>query len=376
MAEDSDLERTEPASDRKIQQARERGQVPHSRELSTFAIFMASAVTIALMGSYLYNGLRNMMHNVLSFGHEAVSDPRLMGQTMVDAAEGILITFAPFALALVIAAVGANMLVSGWVFSSQAFEPKFDRINPLKGIARMFSWQALIEMTKAVLKSAIIAGAAGWMLWTQRADLVNLAAEPLEVAVSHFGWIILSTLLAAGGAFALIALIDVPFQLWQYYRGLRMTKQEVRDELKQTQGDPQVQARIRKLQREAARRRMMAEVPRADVVVTNPTHFAVALKYDEKRMSAPQVLAKGSQLVADRIKELAREHRVPIVEAPPLARALHRHVEIGEVIPATLFNAVAQVLAYVYQLKQPNMTPALPDDWQVPTELDPEAVAG
>lgn len=371
MAEDSDLERTEPASSRKIEQAREQGNVPYSRELSTFAIFMAGAVTFAFIGTNLYQGMRDMMHNALTFNLETVADPALMTRSFTDASLNMLIAFAPLGLALLIAALVANILVTGWMFSSQALQPKFDRINPIKGIQRIFSWQGFSELVKAILKSGIIAGMAGWMLWIQREDLMNLAAEPLEAAVTHAIWIMLWTLLAAGGAFALIAMADVPFQIWQYYRGLRMTKEEVRQEHKQTEGDPHLKARIRQIQRETARRRMMAEVPKAEVVVTNPTHYAVALKYDEKRMSAPQVVAKGSQLVAERIKEIARENRVPIIEAPPLARALHRHVEIGDAIPNTLFTAVAQVLAYVYQLKQPELSPALPSDWQVPADLDP-----
>lgn len=371
MAEDSDLEKTEPASGRKIEQAREQGNVPRSRELATFAILMASAVTVALMGDHFYQGLRSMLRKTYTFDHATATDPSVMIYTLMEATGDILLIFAPFGLALLVVAVGANLLVSGWNYSTQALEPKFDRIDPIQGIARMFSAQSVIELVKAVLKSAVIGGVAGWMLWTQRDDLVNLATEPLNTGISHFAWITLSTFLAAAGAFALIAIIDVPVTLWQYYRKLRMSKDEVKQEFKQQQGDPLIRGRIRQLQREMARRRMMTEIPKAEVVVTNPMHFAVALKYDDKRMSAPQVVAKGSQLVANRIKEIAREHGVPIVEAPPLARALHRHVEIGDTIPGSLFTAVAQVLAYVYQLKQSNTRPSLPDDLQVPAELDP-----
>jgi len=375
MAEDSDLERTEAATGRKIEQAREQGNVPHSRELSTFAILMTGVVTIALMGSYFYQGLHDMMLNVYTFGRAEAMDPHLMGLTLFNAARDMLVTFAPFGLAMVVATIAANLLISGWNFSTQALEFNLDRINPLQGIARLFSVQSGIELFKAILKSAVIGGMSGWMLWRLTGDLLSLASQPLDAAMVHTGWIAMQIFLAAAGAFALIAVIDVPFQLWHYYYKLRMTKQEVIDENKQTQGDPQIKGRIRRMQREMARRRMMAEVPKAEVVVTNPIHYAVALKYDNKRMNAPQVVAKGSQLVAARIKEIAREHGVPIVEAPPLARALHSHVEIGDTIPGTLFTAVAQVLAYVYQLKQSGMTPAMPSDWLVPTELDPEGQA-
>ena len=375
MAEDSDLERTEAATGRKIEQAREQGNVPHSRELSTFAILMTGVVTISLMGSYFYQGMYDMMANVFTFGRAEATDSKLMGLTLLKAASDMLTIFAPLGLALFVATIGSNLLISGWNFSAEAVQFNPSKINPLAGIARMFSTNSAVELFKAVLKSAVIGGMSGWMLWRLTGDLLSLPAQPLELALNHTAWITLQIFLAASAAFALIAIVDVPFQLWHYYYKLRMTKQEVIDENKQTQGDPHIKSRIRRLQREMARRRMMAEVPKAEVVVTNPTHYAVALRYDNKKMNAPQVVAKGSQLVAARIKEIAREHGVPVVEAPPLARALHGHVEIGDIIPNTLFTAVAQVLAYVYQLKQPGLNPDMPSDWLVPAELDPEGQA-
>lgn len=372
MAEDSDLERTEPASARKLEQAREQGNVPRSRELATLAVLLASVGVIAFMGLYMLRGLYRVMHSTLSFDAADVSSPAMMGRNLMDAGMDGLLLFLPLAAAVVVAAVVANLMVSGWVFSPKALELNFAKLNPVTGLARIFSWSSLAELVKALLKGGLIAGVAGWMIWFQHEGILGLAAEPLESAMVHFGQITLLTFLAASAAFGLIVLMDVPFQLWNYQRGLRMTKQEVRQESKEMEGDPQIKARIRSLQREAARRRMMQAVPQADVVVTNPMHFAVALKYEERSMSAPQVVAKGSQLVAERIKELAREHRVPVVEAPPLARALHRHAEIGETIPGALFTAVAQLLAYVHQLNH-SMNPALPAHWEVPAKLDPAA---
>ncbi len=370
MAEDSDLERTEPASARRLDQAREKGDVPRSRELATFAVLLASTGVIAFLGMFMFQGLGNVMRGSLAFDLADISSPLMMGRNLMDAGlEGVLLLL-PLAAAVVVAAIASNVMVSGWVFSTKALEPNFGKLNPISGLARMFSWQSLVELVKAVLKGALIAGVAGWMIWRQRDGILALAAEPLDSAMGHFGQITLLTFLAAAGAYALIVVMDVPFQLWNYQRQMRMTKEEVRQEHKEMEGDPQIKARIRSMQREVARRRMMQEVPKADVVVTNPMHFAVALKYDEKHMAAPQVIAKGSQLVAERIKEIARENRVPVVEAPPLARALHRHVEVGDIIPGTLFTAVAQVLAYVYQLNQ-SMNPVLPTDWQVPPDLDP-----
>ncbi len=370
MAEDSDLEKTEPASPRKLSKAREQGNVPRSRELATFAILLVSGGAIAVMGVAMFRGLDGVMRKTLSFNAVDVASTGMMGRDLLEAGTDGLLMFLPMAAAILLAAVLANVVMSGWVFSTEAFQPRFSKLNPLSGIARMFSRQSLVELVKALLKGALIAGVAGWMIWRQHDGILSLSSEPLDAAVVHFAQITLLTFIAAAAAFALIVVLDVPFQVWHYHHGLRMTKDEVRQESKEMDGDPQIKARIRSLQREAARRRMMQAVPKADVVVTNPMHFAVALQYDERRMSAPLVLAKGSQLVAERIKELAREHRVPVVEAPPLARALHRHVEIGETIPATLFTAVAQVLAYVYQLNQA-MNPTPPSDWQVPPNLDP-----
>jgi flagellar biosynthetic protein FlhB len=375
MAEDSDLERTEPASGRKIQKAREEGNVPRSRELSTFAVLMATGAALALMGSYLIGTLRRMMQNGLDFGPADIASPAMMTTNLSEAAWDALLTVAPIAIVVLLAAIVSNIIISGWNFSLKPLEATFSKMNPIKGIGRMFDWKAMVELVKAALKGGLIAGASIWMIWLQWDEILTLSSEPMESAMPHFGWITMYTFLAAAAAFALIAAIDVPFQIWNYHHGMRMTKEEVRQEGKETEGDPQIKARIRAMQREQARRRMMQAIPKADVVVTNPTHFAVALKYEENGMAAPQVVAKGSQLVAERIKEIAREHHVPIVEAPPLARALHRHVEVGDAIPGTLFTAVAQVLAYVYQLNH-QMNPVPPDEWQVPADLDPASRLG
>lgn len=370
MAEDSDLERTEPASARRLSKAREEGDVPRSRELATLAVLLASVGVIAGLGVSMFDGLDRMMRATLSFDRADLQGPGMLGRNLMDASVDALMLFLPMAATVMIAAIASNLLVSGWVFSTKAIAPNFAKLNPISGMARMFSWHSLAELFKALLKGGLIAGVAGWMIWYQRDGILALAAEPMGSAMPHFAQITLFTFLAAVAAFALIVGLDVPFQLWQYHKKLRMTKEEVRQEHKEMDGDPQIKARIRALQRETARRRMMQAIPQADVVVTNPLHFAVALKYEDKSMSAPQVVAKGSQLVAERIKEIARNSRIPVIEAPPLARALHRHVEVGDQVPGALFSAVAQVLAYVYQVNQ-SMNPDLPEDWQVPPELDP-----
>lgn len=373
MAEDSDLERTEPASPRKLERARAEGHVPRSRELSTFAVLLASAACLAFLGLFMYDGLRQVMRNGMTFGRAEITDPERPLELFALAGWEAMWVILPVALAVLFAAVVANVAISGWVFSLRPLSANLEKLNPIKGLARMLSWQALVELLKALLKAGLIAGAAGIAIWLQRDGLLTLAAEPLEAALSHFAQITLYTFLAATAAFALVVTLDVPFQLWNYQREMRMTKEEVRQEQKEMEGDPQIKARIRAVMREQARRRMMTAVPKADVVVTNPLHYAVALEYKERRMRAPIVVAKGTALVAERIKEIAREHRVPIVEAPPLARALYRHAEVGDTIPAALFSAVAQVLAYVYRLQQPGARPELPEDWLVPAELDPAA---
>jgi flagellar biosynthetic protein FlhB len=370
MADDSDLERTEPASGRKIQKARDEGNVPRSRELSTFAVLMAAGATMALLSSYLVGILRRMMHNSLDFGRADIASTDMMARNLAEASYDAVTVMLPILAVLVVVAVAAHLMISGLNFTLQPLQLNLGKLNPMSGLGRMFNWQSLVELVKAALKGAIILGASAWMISMQWEAILALSSEPLAAAIPHFGYIIMYTFLAGAAGLALLALIDVPYQLWHYHHGLRMTKEEVRQESKETEGDPQIKGRIRAMQREQARRRMMQAVPKADVVVTNPLHFAVALQYNEKTMSAPLMVAKGSQLIAERIKEIARENRVPIVEAPPLARALHRHVEVGDAIPGTLFTAVAQVLAYVYQLNH-QMNPNLPEEWQVPPNLDP-----
>lgn len=375
MAEDSDLERTEPASQRKLDKAREQGQVPRSRDLTTFAVLLASGGALMGLGLYMYSSLGRMLRTSLTFDQTTLSHTASMGRALYEAGLDGLLIFAPLAVAALVAVVLSNLMVSGWVFAPEAFMPKFSKLDPIAGIGRMFSWSSLAQLVKAILSGVLIGGAAGWMIWHQGEDILALAMEPLPAAMAHLTGIVFATFMAAVGAFAIVVAIDVAFQIWNHHHGLRMTKEEVRQEAKEMEGDPHIKARIRALQREAARRRMMQEVPKADVVVTNPLRFAVALRYDDKRMSAPLVVAKGSQLVAQRIRELAEEGGVPIVEAPPLARALFKHTEVGDAIPGPLFSAVAQLLAYVYQLSE-KQNAVLPRDWLVPEDLDPGAPEG
>ena len=374
MADDSDLERTEEATSRRISQAREKGNVPHSRELSNFAGMMAGGVGLWLMGSNLAAGMLEVCRHWLTFNRATLSDPSLMWSGFMQTTLASLLLFAPLMALLIIVALAAPISVSGWLFSTEALQPNFGRLNPISGIARMFSLMSLVELTKAVLKSLLVGGVAYWILSGKLREIMALASEPVSGSIPHLLDMTIITFILITASMILIVALDVPYQLWQYYKNLRMTKEEIRQEHKETEGDPQIKARIRSMQRQAARKRMMAEVPKADVIVTNPTHYAVAISYREGEMRAPKVVAKGSYLLAQRIRELGEEHRVPIMEAPPLARALYRHAELDQEIPTALFAAVAEVLAYVYQLRNFRLgtgaEPQKPETLPVPEGMD------
>jgi flagellar biosynthetic protein FlhB len=266
------------------------------------------------------------------------------------------------------------MALGGWLISPKTFELKFDRLNPVAGLGRIFSIQGPIQLGMSIAKTLVVGGIGGVAIWRSKDELLGLATQPLDTALVdalHLVAVCCGTTVAG---MLVVAALDVPYQLWQYHKKLRMTKEEVKREHRENEGDPHVKGRIRQQQRAIARRRMMAAVPKADVVVTNPTHFAVALQYADGEMRAPKVVAKGVNLVAARIRELAAEHNVPLLEAPPLARALYHNVELEREIPGALYSAVAEVLAWVYQLKrfraEGGAFPAAPVDLDVPAELD------
>ena len=376
MAEDSDLERTEPASSRRLEQAREEGQVPQSRELAAFLVLIAGSGALWVTGSWLAGGIAGIVRRGLTLDRAAAFDADAMPHAFMSMAGDALLALAPLFAVLLVAALAAPFLMGGFNFSTKALMPDFSRLDPLKGFGRMFSTNSVVELVKAVLKSLLVGSIAVWVVMHEKDAMFALIGQPLETGLHSMGRVILSSTMFIAASLALIAAIDVPFQLWQYHSRLRMTKEELRREHKELEGDPQLKARIRSQQREMARKRMMQEVPKAQVVVTNPTHYAVALQYD-KKMPAPRVVAMGRGLIAQKIREIAREHGVPLLEAPPLARALYRNTEIGEVIPATLYRAVAEVMAYVYQLNRylahGGHAPVPPAELPVPAELDPGA---
>lgn len=379
MAEESDLEKTEPASSRRLEKAREEGQVPRSREIGAFLILLVSASAFWFVGPWMMQRTTAIVRRGLTLEAPMARDPQFMLLRLADLSFDALLSFAPLLLALVIAALASPFVLGSWNFSAKAIVPDLTRLDPLKGLARLISWSGLVELVKAVAKALLVGGVALWVLWKQRYDMFALFGQSVEAGLASAGHMVSYSFLMIVMTMLLIVAIDVPFQLWQYHDKLKMSKEEVKQEGKEMEGNPEVKGRIRQLQREAARKRMMGAVPTADVIVTNPTHFAVALAY-KSGMGAPKVLAKGMGDIALKIREIGAQHGVPMLEAPPLARALYRHAELDREIPATLYAAVAEVLAYVFQLNNWRQVggnyPMPPRSIAVPAELVPELIDG
>jgi flagellar biosynthetic protein FlhB len=374
MQGESGQERTERATPKRERDAREQGQVPQSRELSTVLVLLAGAGGLIALGDGLYAGLAETMREGLSLDRAALLRESAMLELLGGAGLRALALLTPFFLLMAVAAVAGPLALHGLTFSGKAISFQWERLDPVGGVGRMFSRRGLAELIKALLKFGLVAAVAAGLLWVALPRVLVTGIEPVAPGVAHATHLLGWSFLALCAATILIAAIDVPYQLWEHAQKLRMTRQEVRDELKETEGRPEVRARIRKLQQQMARARMMAQVPKADVVVANPTHYAVALRYDPARMRAPVVVAKGADLVAAQILRLAREFRVPRIEAPPLARALYFGTQLDREIPAGLYHAVAKVLAYVFQLRAhvPGQKPPAPpagDELPIPSEL-------
>jgi flagellar biosynthetic protein FlhB len=363
MAENEDgQERTESATPKRLEEARRRGQIPRSRDLSTAAVMMTGGAALYFLGGQLGSNLRGMMMRGLTLSRDQALDESQIVPTLAGTAGDALFACIPLFGLVVLAALLAPLALGGWNFSTEALMPKFNRLNPLEGFKRMFSTRSMVELGKALAKFGVVGFIAVIVLWNDAAELMALGREPATSAIVHAMQLAGQGLIAVSAGLLLIAGVDVPYQIWQHAKQLKMTRQEVRDEMKESEGSPEIKGRIRQVQQQLARQRMMQDVPKADVVVTNPTHFAVALKYDDKRMRAPIVVAKGVDLIAARIREIATENQVPIFEAPPLARVLYRNVDIGQEIPSSVYVAVAQVLTYVFQLKAARQTGMAPPE--------------
>ena len=366
MADEPQQDRTEQPTPKRLEDARKKGDVPRSRELTMTGVMLSGAASLLLLSGPMGGQMVEAFTNALSVEREVLFDARHLPGALALLAGDMLTGFLPLAVILLAAVFFSAASIGGWSFSMQAAQPKLERISPIKGIKRVFSANSLNELVKALAKFVLVgAFAVGWLWWSVE-ELLGLGSEPIASAIPHAMRICGMSLLIVSLGLLLIAMADVPFQLWQYQKKLRMTKQQVKDELKETEGRPEVKSRIRQLQQQVATRRMMEELPTADVVITNPTHFAVALKYDEDSMGAPRVIAKGKDLVAARIREVAAEHKVPLFSAPPLARVLYRTTEIGDEIPARLYTAVAQVLAYIFQLNSARLPGQRPPEPPVP----------
>jgi flagellar biosynthesis protein FlhB len=343
-------DRTEQPSTKRLDDARERGEVPRSRELAMTAVVLAGAAVLLGGGSYFAEGLEGLFELGLKVPREALFDAERLPSALFEGLLGGMQLLLPVAAATIVAAIVGSIALGGWSFSTTALTPNFSRLNPITGFGRIVSMNGLVELLKALAKFAIVAAVAGLLLWRFGGDFLALGTLTLEAAIGRAAWLIGVCLIGLAASLLLVTAADVPFQFWHHRRQLRMTKQEAKDELKETEGRPEVRSRIRSLQRALATRRMMADVPKADLVAMNPSHFAVALRYDAKTMKAPRVIAKGADLIAFQIRRIAEANKVPIFEHPQFARALYFTSDIGKEVSPRLYVAVAQVLTYIYQL--------------------------
>jgi len=352
MSDADGQERTEDATPRRIQQAREKGQVPRSRELASVAVLVAGAVGLMWFGEALGKGLAEVMMKMFSLSREEVFDLNKLFAVITSSVWHVVLPLTLVLVFLFFAALVGAAGLGGVSFSAEAARPKLSKMNPVSGLTRMLGKQSIVELIKSILKVTLVAGVAFYLMQSNLEDFFQLSIEIYPQNLFHALDILQGFVLLICCSLLVVVAIDIPYQIWQHNEQLKMTKQEVKDEYKDSEGKPEVKGRIRMLQREMAQRRMMADVPQADVVITNPEHFSVALRYDPDIDSAPIVIAKGTDHLALKIREVANKHEIDIVPAPPLARALYHTTEIEQQIPDGLFTAVAQVLAYIFQLKQ------------------------
>jgi flagellar biosynthetic protein FlhB len=374
MADDQGQEKTELPTPKRLNDARQKGQVPRSVEFTTVLVLIASAALMLVLGERIIESLAQVMLQGFTFERKDLFNPVMMMHSFLNALEIIALDLGSFLAVTVIAAIVAPASIGGWNFSTQAFAPKLNKINPLNGLKRIFGPQGLIELTKALAKFIVIGVISVLVIWSLRDRFLTLGTQDVNVAMVALGELVLWIFFTISASLILIALVDVPFQRWNHTRQLKMTKQEVKDESKDTEGNPEIKGRVRKVQFEMSQQRMMQNVPDADVIITNPTHYAVALKYDQAGAGAPTLVAKGTDLIAQQIRTVAEANEVPVISAPPLTRAVYFSTEIGDEIPSGLYFAIAQVLAFVFQMRrykrQGGAKPQLNlEDLTIPDEL-------
>lgn len=374
MAEnDNSQEKSEEATPKRLEKSRDEGQIARSKELNTSAVLIAGSAALIIFGGALGESMMKIMTFSFSFDRGLLSSDNAMaarlGRSVLEAGDGLF----PIFVVLLIASIVGPIGLGGWLFSSKALAPKLSRLNPLEGIKRMFSLKSIVELFKSIAKVLVVGSLAVLLLSSLSNELMTISDEPIYPAIIHTLTILVWAVLALCSSTILIALVDVPFQIWDHQKKLKMTMQEVKDEMKDSEGKPEVKGRIRQLQREMAQSRMMSAVPEADVVITNPSHYSVALKYDTGGKGAPVVVAKGVDHVAFKIREVAKANDVMMFAAPPLARAVYYTTEIGDEIPEGLYLAVAQVLAYVFQLKSyrpgRGRRPKQPENFDIPEDM-------
>ena len=375
MAENDGQEKTEQPTGKRLEDARKKGQVPRSKEVGTFAVLMSGVIGLWVFNSFFRDAFNKVFHLGFTLKRADIFEPQFMVNSLLNAMLIVLVPVALYGIFVIFFALIGNLFIGGFNVSLQAMAPKFNRLSPLSGIKRMFGMQSWVELIKSILKVLFIGTCAYILIRSQFQNIVKLTNYQFTDAIVHALYIIIKIAIGIVCSLIPIAAMDSWFQKWRHIEELKMTKQEIKDEYKETEGKPEVKSRIRQLQYQMANRRMMEEVPKADVVVTNPTHYAVALKYDQtKPHAAPEVVASGIDNIAMKIKEIAREHKITIIEAPPLARAIYYSTGVGKQIPEGLFAAVAQVLAFVFQLKMYKARRAgpprpLPKEFDIPDEL-------
>ena len=375
MANDSDLEKTETASGSRIQKAYEDGDVPRSKELSTAATLFTAGVCLWGMGGFLEEALKNLMINGMKFDSKVAMDPVSALSKIYEQVGDLIIVFIPIFVFILMSEILSPIGIGGWNMSTKMLTPNLDKLNPISGFGNIFNKNSWVELLKSICKVGLIAIISYLAISYSLPDLMKLPLLPIETGLSNTVNFLIVTFFLILIGYLIIVAIDVPYQLHRYAEKLKMSVQEVREEMRDSNGSPEIKAKIRQQQIAMSRRRMMSQIQNADVVITNPTHYAVAVKYDSEVMGAPRILAKGSDAVALRIREIAREHEILMVESPKLARALYAHTEVEQEIPEALYLAVAEILAYVFQVRSFNGRdgeyPTMPQSVEVPDELDP-----
>jgi flagellar biosynthetic protein FlhB len=376
MSDTSASDRTEQATPRHLQKARDEGMVVRAHALAGVAVLIAGSFVLVVGGAKLIDLLELCMRSGLSPALEPMREPAGLGEAVMAIVRPGFSVLVPYLLLMMAIAFVTDLLIGGWVFSWKPLMPDFSRVSPIQGFGRLFSQAAFAEIVKALLKTVVVSVVAYWLVKARLDSFVHIAAETWPFAAHQVAGLTMNVFLVLASSLAAVTVLEVPYQVWQFREKMRMTRQGIRDEQRETDGSPETRRRIRGLRQKLARARMITEVQRADVVITNPEHYSAALKYDPERMLAPRLVAKGSGLIALRIREVAAEHDVPIIEAPPLTRAINKYVDLGGEIPTGLYGAVAEVLAYVYSLRaardsgRPAPNPPGGDRFQPPSDYE------